>query len=211
MSARWRVGPQHVHGETVREQQVVRCRVTELPGSQARRVNTHFVAEVCAAERLVQRGVRVHAIAEGARDQVRVVAEPVRGLAIEPAASVFEMLRQVPVVQRDEGLDVPVDQCIEQSPVEIDAVGVQRPVEFQHPRPRDREAIGIDAEGRDEIHVLLASAPRDRTRPARWSGRESCPVSRRTCPRYSEDVIGRPLDLERRRRHAEDELRVQHP
>ena len=69
----------------------------------------------------------------------RVVGEPGDDVAVRPAAGVLERLRQVPVVEREPGIDPALEQPVDQPVVEVQALG------FAGPRP-----VGLDARPGDE-------------------------------------------------------------
>ena len=61
------------------------------------------------------------AVAEPRGDDLGVLGERVDRLARGPAAAVLERLRQVPVVERDEGLDAVREQLVDEPVVEVEA------------------------------------------------------------------------------------------
>jgi hypothetical protein len=79
------------------------------------------VAEIGRAPRLVVGCDRFQAIAEAARHFGRVVGEAVCGFARQPAAVVLQALRQVPVIQREVGVDALAFQFGQQALVEVEA------------------------------------------------------------------------------------------
>ena len=60
-------------------------------------------------------------VAEGADDGGGVVGEPAGDVAVEPAAPVVEHLREVPVVERDDGPDAVLQQAVDEPRVEVEA------------------------------------------------------------------------------------------
>ena len=142
--------------QTVREVQVVhrreRLRAVHDPG----RVRTRSVAEVRAAPGLVQGRPDGDAVAEPLADDARVVGERLGRVPVRPAALVFEGLRQVPVVQRRDGPDAAVDESVDEALVEREPrlVGGAAPGRLDA-RPRDREAVGLEAEVGHEVEVGL--------------------------------------------------------
>ena len=76
------------------------------------------VAEVGVAPRLVERRPHRHLVAELARHQRGVVAEPAHGVAAAEAADVLERLGEVPVEQRRARLDAVVEQQLDEPVVE---------------------------------------------------------------------------------------------
>src|SRR6185312_14825481 len=83
-----------------------------------------------------------------------VLDEGVDGLAGGPAAGVLERLRQIPVVERDEGLDAGFEEPVGEPVVEVEAGHVDVPAAGrEHARPGDREAVGAEAEPLHELDV----------------------------------------------------------
>ena len=120
----------------------------------AGRVDAGGVAEQRRAPRLVERRPGRHPIAERLEHRRGVLGEPVRGVAVRPAASVLERLRQVPVVQRHPGSDVVLEQRVDQPRVEVDPGRVDRAAVGAHPRPRHREAVRVESEIGHQCHVV---------------------------------------------------------
>ena len=84
-----------------------------------------------------------------------VLGEALGGVAVGPAARVLERLREVPVIERRHRLDAALEQPLDQAAVEAHARRVERPGAVGlHARPRDREAVGLEAQGRHEVEVL---------------------------------------------------------
>ena len=177
------LAPEGVEHQAVPEQQVVRG---DQPGGALLapgRVVAGGVAEERRAPRLVERRPGRHAVAEGVVHGRRVVDEPVRRVAVGPAAAVLEGLRQVPVVERQPRVDAVAEQLVDQ-PV----------VERQAPRV-DRAAVGPDAgPGRPRTGTTSGRARPSARRPRasggsgrrrRRRGRRSrpCRACGRRCPR----------------------------
>ena len=104
--------------------------------------------------RLVVGRNRRDAIAKAMAYDVGVVGEAQRGVASRPSAAVLQRLRQVPVVQRevrrDAAREQPVDEpIVKVEPARIDRAGAAR----LHARPRDREAIPLQAQLAHQIEV----------------------------------------------------------
>src|SRR5438046_535385 len=76
---------------------------------------------------LVVRDPVTHAIAEPARDGLRVLDERLCGRARRPAACVLERLRCVPVEERRVRLDLVREQFVDEAVVEVEARLVDRP------------------------------------------------------------------------------------
>src|SRR5689334_6875060 len=73
------------------------------------------VAEVGRAPGFVVGGDAHQAVAEAARDFVRVLGEALGGVAVHPAAMVLQALRQVPVVEGQVGRDALFLQGVHQT------------------------------------------------------------------------------------------------
>ena len=131
----------------VREHHIVR-RAQDLAPRQpvTRRVHAEMVSEDEEHLGLVERDPARHAVRQ-ARDHCRrVVREPLRTVAIEPAAPLVEDLGIVPVEEGDPWLDACREQGIDQPVVEAESDGIRGANAFgHHPRPCDRKAIRADA------------------------------------------------------------------
>ena len=113
-------------GEAVTEQQVVRCGQRGAGVLHPGGVPAGAVAQHRRAVRLVQGDPAPHPVAEVLLDGRRELGEPVRGVAVRPAARVLERLRKVPVVERHDGRDAPPEQLVDQPRVEVDTVAGSR-------------------------------------------------------------------------------------
>nr|GEU28129.1 hypothetical protein [Tanacetum cinerariifolium] len=143
------------HGQAVRQQQVVRDLDRLLDVRHAGGELGIAVAEVGRAPWLVVRCNRFQAIAEAARHFRCVLGKTVGRFTVEPAAVFFQALRQIPVVQRDVGVDVLAFQFGQQAVVEGKARFV--PGAFAqrlHARPGDRKAVGVHAQAGHDGHVF---------------------------------------------------------
>ena len=121
----------------------------------SRRLAAEAIAEEREHARLVECRVALHPVAVAARDQVGVIGEPLRAIAVGPAAEVLQRLRQIPVIETKPRLDAGCDQRIDQPVVEGDACFVDGAAAArQHAWPRHRKAIGVDAEPAHERYVL---------------------------------------------------------
>ena len=142
-------------GEPVREQQVVADGQRRRPVAHAGREAALGVAREGHHPRLVVGDPRPHEVAELARHVLRVLGEALRRVAVGPAAGVLQRLREVPVVERRGGLDPALEQPLDEAAVEAHAGRVERPGAVGlHARPRDREAVGLEAQRRHEVEVL---------------------------------------------------------
>ena len=91
------------------------------PVLPAGRVLADLVAEEADAPGLVVRHPVLHAVAQVTGDHVGVFGEGLGRGTGRPAALVLERLRQVPVIERGEGLDARLQQGVDQAAVEIQA------------------------------------------------------------------------------------------
>ena len=147
------------HGGAVGTHQVVRCdrRLVEI--RVARRQHAEQVAAVDHDPRLVERGPLADAAVERADHRLGVVREPVGDRGIEPAAEVVERGGQVPVIEREEGLDVVLQQFVDEPLVEAEAGGIDAAATLgEHAAPRHAEAVGLEAEVAHQRHVLPEAA-----------------------------------------------------
>jgi hypothetical protein len=103
---------------------------------------------------LVVGGQRSQPVAQAPPHLHRVVGEAFGGGPREPATGVLQRLRQVPVEQRGMRLDAGGQQLVDQAVVEVHARRVEGArTGGLHTRPRDREAVGIDAQRLHQRHV----------------------------------------------------------
>ncbi len=120
---------------------------------EARRVMAVAVAEIRRAPRLVERRPCVDRAGQFAAHQVGVVGETVSGVAIEPAAAIFQMLRQVPVIERHEGRDALLFQTVQEALVEVEPFAIGRACRVHHAWPRNREPIAFETERGQHLDV----------------------------------------------------------
>ena len=113
-----------LNGGAVRAEEIVRDGGHFADVAMTGRVRADHVPIVHHDPRLVERHPARNAIVERAEARVRVLAEPLRDVAIEPAAAVAECFGEIPVVERDHGRDVLREQRVDQFVVERDAGGV---------------------------------------------------------------------------------------
>ncbi len=113
----------------------------------ARCVDAERIAERGHHERLVQRDPERDTVGEAVRGQAGVVGEPVRGVAVQPAARILQRLRQVPVVQGRHRGDATGQQRVGQPVIEVEPgrAGRAGPSRLDT-RPGQREPVGVDAE-----------------------------------------------------------------
>jgi hypothetical protein len=111
---------QRAQRQAVGEQQVMRRAQGGRPVADPGSLGPVRVTEEGHDPRLVVGDPLRHAVAQMRRDEPGVLGEAVRGVALAPAAAVLQRLRQVPVVERRDGLDPALEQAFGQSPVEVE-------------------------------------------------------------------------------------------
>ncbi len=122
---------------------------------QPRRVHAVRVARERGHPWLVQRHPDLHAVAEVRVQAGRVLRKPRRGVAVGPPAGVLQRLRQVPVIERERGLDTGRQERVHQRLVEIEARAVGLPPALrEHARPGGGEAVGGQAQVPHVLHVV---------------------------------------------------------
>ncbi len=84
------------------------------------------VATECEYGRLVEQHPVGDAVAQGAGDDFDIVAETRGSITVRPTTGVFEGLRQVPVIERDEGADFRFEQGVDETAVIVDAFASSR-------------------------------------------------------------------------------------
>ena len=107
---------------------------------------------------LVENAPGVDVVAEILHEQVGVVGEVSGGVAIGPAALVFERLRQVPVIHGDQRADVVLVQLIEDTLVVVEALGIGGAGAIGlNARPTDGEAIAGQVQLFRKCYVFLVT------------------------------------------------------
>ncbi len=159
-------GTHGLHGFAVRQQHVMRgsCELAEAQ-FVAGRVHALLMAEPDENRGLVEGHPMLHAIGQALDDHARIVRKPRRRITIEPAAAMIQRERQIPMKQRDVGLDVGGQQCVDQAIVKGQTRVVDRAhAARQNTRPRDAQAIGVEANllhQRDVLSVAVIVIARD--------------------------------------------------
>ena len=104
---------------------------------------------------LVQRDPVADAIAEPARDDIRVPAERLDRLGRGPAALLLKSLWKVPVVERDERPDTVCEELVDEPVVERESRLVHRAAaDRQDARPADRQAVRIASQPAKQADIL---------------------------------------------------------
>src|ERR1700751_2623751 len=92
-------GSQYIHASAVSEVDVMNCTQMRRTISNPGRMRAQSVAEQGEHRRLIERGKPLHPIAEMTRYHGDVIGEPQGAVAVDPAATVVEGLRQIPVIE----------------------------------------------------------------------------------------------------------------
>jgi hypothetical protein len=147
--------PVCLDAECVSAQQVVRRegRFVEIP--VARRKHAKQVAAIGHDPGLVERHPLRHAPIELPKHDARIFGEPFADVAVEPSAAIVQRGRQVPVVERHQGLNALLEEAVDEPVVEIEAACVDRPGALrQYPAPCNAEAISAEPELLHEADVV---------------------------------------------------------
>ena len=115
-----RLSSEGLGGEAVGEQNVMGGGDRVGRGRPPGRMDAVAVAEPGDHPGLVERDPATDAVAEARADDLRVLAERLGGAALGPAAGILERGRQIPVVQRDKGLDPVGEQLVDDAVVEVE-------------------------------------------------------------------------------------------
>ena len=143
-----------LHGGAVRAEEIVRddrdLVEVVMPGG----VDAEHVAVVHHDPRLVERHPARHAIVEGAEAGARVLGEPVRDVAIEPAAARVERLGEIPVVERDHWRDVLGEERVDRACRRRRARGVDLArALWEDSSPVDAEAVRREPELGHQVDI----------------------------------------------------------
>ena len=142
------------HRGAVRAEEIVRDDRHFADVAMTGRVRAEHEAIVHHDPRLVERHPARNAIVERAKARVRVLGEPVRDVAIEPAAAVVERFGEIPVVERDHRRDVLREERVDEFVVEGDAGGVDLArALWEDASPVDAEAIRREPELGHQVDI----------------------------------------------------------
>ncbi len=124
----------------------------------AGRQHARQISAVGHHPRLVERRPHLYTVAQRIEHRRRIVAEPTGDVAVEPAATVIECLREIPVIERGVRLDAALEKRIDQPRIEVDSLFVDGAgARGKDARPRDAEPIGVRTKlGHDRDVVLVA-------------------------------------------------------
>ena len=151
-------GAQRRSPEPVRQVEMVRGTQGRHRIRTARGVHPGSVPQERAAPRLVERDPLLHAVAERLADDLRVLGEPQRRVALGPAARVLQLLGEVPVVEGERRLDAAGQQLVDQTAVEVQAaLDGGAAARRLHPGPGHREAVRGQAQLRHHRHVVAVA------------------------------------------------------
>ena len=119
------------------------------------RVRSEQISQCGENPGLVEDHPRLHAIAQRAHHDVGIVGETLRGIAVRPAARIFERLRQIPVIEGREWPNLRFQETVDETAVKIKSLRIRSPRSCSlNPRPRDREAIALHAQAAHDIQVF---------------------------------------------------------
>ena len=112
-----------------------------------------------------------HPVAQTLEHQAGIVSESIGRLAIDPAARFFQRLGVIPVVKRDKGCDVGLEQAVDQSIVEGQACLVDlAPTGGHHPGPAYAQSIGSEIQRLHQFHIDSPSVIVVASHVARFAG-----------------------------------------
>ena len=121
----------------------------------SRRMHAFQIAKICNGRRLVEQYPIRNAIAQHSDNLFDVVGKTRCRIAIRPSAGIFQGLRQVPVIERDQRTDFRFQKCIDDAAVIIGALGIYRSRSRRlNARPGNREAITVQIHGLHQCDVF---------------------------------------------------------
>ena len=147
-------------------------------------------------------------ISEAGNDRLDVLLERLDGVAGRPPAAVLECLREIPVIERDEGLDPAREELVDHPVVEVEAGRVHAATPVGHdPRPGDRESVRADSEVAHQLDVVAEAVVRVARDDARVAVDDRARQRGEAIPdALAAPVLGdRPLDLVGGARRSPDE------
>ena len=200
---------QRLHRQAVPEQLVVRGLQRTEPQLQPGRVHPERMPVEGVHHRFVERHPHVDPVPEPAAYDVGVLGETLGGVSVEPAPLVLQHLREVPVEQRDGGLDARRAELVDNPVVEVQAGLVDGAAAGRlHPRPRHRQPVRVHSElthQRDVLAVAVVMVDGNSAGLAADHRARALAelVPYRTAPAVGVDCA---LDLERGRGHAPQEV-----
>src|SRR5262249_3893889 len=98
------------------------------------------------------------AIAERTPYDRGVVGEARSGVAVGPAPFVYQGLRDVPMIEGRQRMDMRFEQRIDQPPVIVESFLIRRPLAaWLNTRPGDREAIGREFQRAQQRYVVAVA------------------------------------------------------
>ena len=118
-------------------------------------VRAFEMAEIYKRIRLVEKNPVGNTVTERLSDELHVVGEPARGVTIGPASGVFERLRQIPVIKRDQRPDARFKQRVNQPAVVIHSLGIRRAgTGGLNARPGNRKPVAVLIHGANQGNVV---------------------------------------------------------
>src|SRR6185312_11478928 len=108
---------------------------------------------------LVERDPFFYAVVESAEHDVGVVGKPLRYLRIEPTPAIIERCGEVPMEERDERLDLILEQGIDKPLIEVQSGTIHGPgAGGKNPAPRNAEAVSLQSESSHQRDVFCPPA-----------------------------------------------------
>ncbi len=142
-------------GQAVGEELVVGRREGLEHQGPAGGVDAHRVAVDGVDEGLVEGDPGRDAVPQAVGDDRGILGEPVRGVPVQPAAGVLQVLREVPVEEGGQRGDAHCQQVVHQPVVEGESGGIRRPgTGGLDARPGDGEAVAVEPEAAHQLDVL---------------------------------------------------------
>src|SRR5262249_14165886 len=133
---------QHRQGEPVGEQEVVGCRERYRKGLVPGRVRPNLVPKQARAPGLVMGDPLFYPIAELPAHHIAILDKRLRGRAIRPPALILQRLRQIQMIEGDEGLDACLEQRVHEPVIKIEPARVYvSTTSREDAGPGDREAV----------------------------------------------------------------------
>ena len=97
-----------------------------------------------------------YAISQGSSHLLRIVGKARSRIAIWPAPGIFQNLRQIPMIERDERPDSGFQQGVHEAAVVINAFGIRRAsAGGLDARPRNRKAVTVQIHRAQQRNIFL--------------------------------------------------------
>src|SRR5258708_5048185 len=119
------------------------------------------IAQVSESGGLIEQHPVGDAVAKRPSHELHIVREAASGIAIGPAPGIFESLRQIPMIKRDEGSNSCLLQGIDQPAVVVHAFSISRAgTRWLNARPGNREAIAVQVHRTHQSDVFFPAVKR---------------------------------------------------